>query len=89
MAANAEKTDLVWSLSQWANIFCLTFQMSNFAKFDENIKYQLDCLEHQLGADCPMRPMKGFRLDFSTILALFGLTTTYTIILLQFKMDES
>jgi hypothetical protein len=63
--------------------------MSNFEKFDENIKYQLDCLEHQLGADCPIRPMKGFRLDFSTILALFGLTTTYTIILLQFKMDES
>jgi hypothetical protein len=63
--------------------------MSNLGKFDENIKYQLDCLKEQLGAGCPIRPMKGFSLDFSTILALFGLTTTYTIILLQFRMGES
>jgi hypothetical protein len=63
--------------------------MSYFDKFDEKFKYQLDCLENQLGAECPIRPMKAFRLDFSTILALFGLTTTYTIILLQFKMGEA
>jgi hypothetical protein len=34
------------------------------------------------------RPLKGFRLDFTTVLGIFGLMTTYTIVLLQFKIDE-
>ena len=62
--------------------------MSNYCILDENTKYQLDCLVDQLGIESPIRPLKGFRLDFSTILASLGLMTTYTIVLLQFKIDE-
>ena len=69
-------------------ISCWTFQMSNFGKLDDHIRYQLDCLVEQLSTESPIRPMKGFKLDFSTVLGLFGLTTTYTIVLLQFKIDE-
>jgi hypothetical protein len=62
--------------------------MSNFSNIDEKSKYQLECLEYQLGVESPIRPLNGFRLDFNTILAAVGLMTTYTIVMLQFKMDE-
>ena len=63
--------------------------MSNFGKLDDHVRYQLDSLEEQLGVESPIRPMKGFKLDFSTVLGLFGLMATYTIILLQFKISEN
>ncbi len=62
--------------------------MTFFTEIDDKTKYKLDCLVDQFGVESPIRPMKGFRLDFSTILASFGLMTTYTIVLLQFKIDE-
>ena len=63
--------------------------MSNFGKLDDKMRYQLDCLAEQLSVESPIRPMRGFKLDFSTVLGLFGLLTTYTIVLLQFKIDEN
>jgi hypothetical protein len=64
------------------------FQMTLFKEIDDQTKYKLDCLVDRLAVESPMRPLKGFRLDFSTILASLGLMTTYTIVLLQFKIDE-
>jgi hypothetical protein len=63
--------------------------MSNFSNIDERSKYQLECLEYQLSIISPIRPLNGFSLDFNTVLAAVGLMTTYTIVLLQFKMDEN
>ena len=63
--------------------------MTNLEVLDDTEKCRIECLLDQLGLESPIRPMKGFRLDFSTILGLFGLMTTYTIVLLQFKMDDS
>jgi len=62
--------------------------MTNISEIDENEKCQIDCLLDQMSVESPMQPIKGFMLNFSTILGIFGLITTYTIILLQFKMDE-
>jgi hypothetical protein len=63
--------------------------MTNFKEIDDHVKYQLDCLAEYLGTESPFRPMQGFRLDFSTILGFLGLMTTYTIVLLQFKIEEN
>lgn len=64
------------------------FQMSNFESLTENEKYDFGCLLNQLSVETPMRPMNGFQLNFNTILAGLGLLMTYTIVLLQFKIDE-
>ncbi len=71
------------------NVSFVIVQMSNFSNIDEKSKYQLECLEYQLGIISPIRPLNGFSLDFNTVLAAVGLMTTYTIVLLQFKMDEN
>ena len=63
--------------------------MTHFADLGEDLKNQLDCLLVQLSVETPIRPLKGFLLNFSTILSLFGLMTTYTVVLLQFKIDEN
>ena len=42
----------------------------------------------QFGQGTPIRPLHGFKLEFSTILGSFGLITTYAIVLLQFKIGE-
>jgi hypothetical protein len=62
--------------------------VSNFARLRDNAKYNLDCLENQLSIESPIRPIAGFRLDFTTILGSLGLMTAYTIVLLQFKLEE-
>ena len=62
--------------------------MTNISEFDEKEQCQIECLLDQMSVESPMRPIKGFMLNFSTILGIFGLITTYTIVLLQFKMDE-
>ncbi len=62
--------------------------MSNFEVLTESMKYDLACLENQLCNESPIRPIAGFRLDFTTVLASLGLMTTYTIVLLQFKLGE-
>jgi hypothetical protein len=61
--------------------------MSNFGELRENIKYKLDCLENQLSNESPIRPIAGFRLDFTTILGSLGVISTFTIVLLQYKLD--
>ena len=64
--------------------------MSNFGILKETEKYDLTCLENQLSNEheSPIRPIAGFRLDFTTVLGSLGLMTTYTIVLLQFKLGE-
>ena len=36
-----------------------------------------------------MSPLQGFSLDFATTLAALGLITTWSLVLLQFKMMEA
>ena len=62
--------------------------MSNISDLSETSRYQLDCLIDQFSVDSPIRPLKGFTLNFSCLLGLLGLTTTYTLVVLQFKMAE-
>ena len=69
---------------QYLNIL----QMSHFDNLDGKIKCKTDFLLNQLSVESPIRPLKGFKLDFSTILGLFGLMTTYSIVLIQFKIEE-
>jgi len=63
--------------------------MSNFGGLRESVKYSLNCLENQMSNESPIRPIAGYRLDFTTILGSLGLMTTYTIVLLQFKLEEN
>ena len=62
--------------------------MSHFDTLDGKIKCKTDFLLNQLSVESPIRPLKGFKLDFSTILGIFGLMTTYSIVLIQFKIEE-
>ncbi len=61
--------------------------MSNFGGLRESVKYQLECLENQLSNESPIRPIAGFRLDFTTMLGSLGVMATFTIVLLQYKLD--
>ena len=51
-------------------------------------KSAVDILLHQLDIFDPYRPMDAFELNTSMALSAFGLISTYTIILLQFKGSE-
>jgi len=62
-------------------------QMSNFGGLRESVKYSLNCLETQLSNESPIRPIAGFRLDFTTMLGSLGIMATFTIVLLQYKLD--
>ena len=50
-------------------------------------KYAGDILLHQLDNSYPYRPMDAFELNTSMAFYAFGLISTYTIILLQFKVS--
>ena len=67
----------------------ISSQMTNYEEINDKVRYQLDILADQLGTESPFQPMKGFKLDFTTILGFLGLMTTYTIVLLQFKIEEN
>jgi len=64
------------------------FQMSNYNSLTENERHEFECLQAQLSVETPMRPLNGFQLNFNSVLIGIGLMTTYTVVLLQFKIDE-
>ena len=72
----------------WYPLVGLLSQVSNFSQLQEQEKFELECLQSQLSVETPMKPLNGFELNFNTILVAIGLMTTYTIVLLQFKLDE-
>ena len=61
--------------------------MSNFGGLRESVKYNLACLENQMSNESPIRPIAGFRLDFTTMLGSLGVLTAFTIVLLQYKLE--
>jgi len=63
--------------------------MSNYSSLTENEMHEFECLLAQMNNETPMRPLNGFQLNFNTVLAGLGLMTTYTIVMLQFKIDEN
>lgn len=63
--------------------------MTHFNALNDDLNNQVGHLLDQLSLENPIRPLKGFYLNFSTILGLFGLITTYTIVMLQFKIEEN
>ena len=67
----------------------MSFQISQYYNLSDSAKYELTCLETQIGVEYPIRPLKGFSLNFSSVLASLGLTLTYTVVLLQFKIQEN
>jgi len=62
--------------------------MSNYNYLSEYDRHQFECLTSQLSVETPMRPLNGFQLNFNSVLIGIGLMTTYTVVLLQFKIDE-
>ena len=63
-------------------------QISNFSGLQEHEKFELECVQDQLSVETAMKPLNSFALNFNTILVAIGLVATYTIVLLQFKIDE-
>ncbi len=67
----------------------LFFKIANFEGTDKTMKQRIATLVKMLGQGMPIRPLHGFKLEFSTILGSFGLVTTYTIVMLQFRIHET
>ena len=63
--------------------------MSHNNDLNETEKSDWTCLESQIGIEYPIKPLKGFSLNFASVLATLGLTLTYTVVLLQFKIEEN
>ena len=76
------------SLSKEELLIKHVLQASKYTSLSDKSKFEISCLVSKLGNVTPLRPMKGFQLKFSTMLGAVGLMTTYTIVLLQFKVDE-
>ena len=63
-------------------------QISNFSGLQKHEKFELECVQDQVSVETAMKPLNGFALNFNTIMVAIGLVATYTIVLLQFKIDE-
>ena len=49
---------------------------------------QLEVLIGQFSVACPFRPLDIFDVNFGTALSLAGLTFTYVIVLMQFRIGD-
>jgi len=63
--------------------------MSNYKHITDDEKHSFEYLLAKLNVETPMRPLNAFQLNFNSIMIGVGLMTTYTIVLLQFRLDEN
>ena len=49
---------------------------------------QMEVLSGQFAVSCPFRPLDIFDVNFGTALSLGGLTFTYVIVLMQFRIGD-
>lgn len=64
-------------------------KMQKIDKLSARNEVELDVLIDKFSASSPFRPLDMFDANYSTLASLAGLSFTYVIVLLQFKIGDS